>query len=74
MLPAPSLLTLLGRGVGGGEAHVGDGRVCLEAEVHGALGGLQHGGHLVPTEGPQQGGAGRGAVPHLTWGWGCGGG
>ena len=47
-------VTLHGRSVGGGETMVADGGVGLEADEHGALGGLQHGRHLDTTERPQQ--------------------
>ena len=47
------LFTLHGRSVGGSETMVADGGVGLEADVHEALGGLQHGRHLDTTERPQ---------------------
>ncbi|TNN61136.1 hypothetical protein EYF80_028644 [Liparis tanakae] len=54
-----------GRAVRRHEAQVADGGVGLEADEHGPLSGLQGGGRLAATEGPQQRRAGGGAVPHL---------
>jgi len=58
-------LTLQGRAVRGLKAEVADGGVGLEADEHGPLSGLQPGGGLGSTKGPQQRRAGGGAVPHL---------
>lgn len=58
-------LTLQGRVIGCFKAAVADGRVGLEADVHGSLSGLQPGGNLCSTERPQQRRVGCGAVPDL---------